>query len=169
MLQCWVNKYLKLLNFLDCPLYHYIIIFFVSFYHFQFKVYLFWHNLPAGGSDGKVSAYNVGDLGSIPELGRSPGEGNGNVSSILAWKIAWTEEPGRLHSPHAWATSLSLFWQKYSNCFWRGWFLFAWNIFLYPFTLNLSVSLSLKWISYRQHMVGSCFFFFNPFKSSMYL
>ena len=31
-----------------------------------------------GGSDGKVSAYNVGDLGSIPELGRSPGEGNGN-------------------------------------------------------------------------------------------
>ena len=31
-----------------------------------------------GGSDGKVSAYNVGDLGSIPGLGRSPGEGNGN-------------------------------------------------------------------------------------------
>ena len=31
-----------------------------------------------GGLDGKVSAYNVGDLGSIPGLGRSPGEGNGN-------------------------------------------------------------------------------------------
>ena len=31
-----------------------------------------------GGSDSKVSAYNVGDLGSIPELGRSSGEGNGN-------------------------------------------------------------------------------------------
>ena len=30
------------------------------------------------GSDGKVSAYNAGDLGSIPGLGRSPGEGNGN-------------------------------------------------------------------------------------------
>ena len=30
------------------------------------------------GSDGKVSAYNVGDLGPIPGLGRSPGEGNGN-------------------------------------------------------------------------------------------
>ena len=28
-----------------------------------------------GGSDGKASAYNVGDLGSIPGLGRSPGEG----------------------------------------------------------------------------------------------
>ena len=31
-----------------------------------------------GGSDGKTSAYNVGDLGLIPGLGRSPGEGNGN-------------------------------------------------------------------------------------------
>ena len=31
-----------------------------------------------GGSDGKVSAYNAGDLGSIPGSGRSPGEGNGN-------------------------------------------------------------------------------------------
>ena len=31
-----------------------------------------------GGSDGKASACNMGDLGSIPGLGRSPGEGNGN-------------------------------------------------------------------------------------------
>ena len=31
-----------------------------------------------GGSDGKVSVYNAGDLGSIPGSGRSPGEGNGN-------------------------------------------------------------------------------------------
>ena len=31
-----------------------------------------------GGSDSKASAYNVGDPGSIPGLGRSPGEGNGN-------------------------------------------------------------------------------------------
>ena len=31
-----------------------------------------------GGSDGKASACNTGDLGSIPGLGRSPGEGNGN-------------------------------------------------------------------------------------------
>ena len=29
------------------------------------------------GSEGKASACNVGDLGSIPGLGRSPGEGNG--------------------------------------------------------------------------------------------
>ena len=31
-----------------------------------------------GGSDGKASAYNTGDLGSIPGWGISPGEGNGN-------------------------------------------------------------------------------------------
>ena len=31
-----------------------------------------------GGSDGKESACNVGDLGLIPGLGKSPGEGNGN-------------------------------------------------------------------------------------------
>ena len=34
-------------------------------------------NFPVG-SDGKESACNVGDPGSIPELGRYPGEGNGN-------------------------------------------------------------------------------------------
>ena len=31
-----------------------------------------------GGSDGKESACNAGDLGLIPGSGRSPGEGNGN-------------------------------------------------------------------------------------------
>ena len=65
-----------------------------------------------GGSEVKASASNVGDLGSIPGLGRSPGEGNGNPlqysclenpmdethSSILAWRIPWTKEPGRLES-----------------------------------------------------------------------
>ena len=34
-------------------------------------------NFP-GGSDGEASVYNAGDPGSIPELGRSPGEGNDN-------------------------------------------------------------------------------------------
>ena len=35
-------------------------------------------------------------MGSIPGSGRSPGEGHGNHSSILAWRIPWTEEPGEL-------------------------------------------------------------------------
>ena len=43
-----------------------------------------------GGSAGKESACNVGDLGSIPGLGRSPGEGKGNHSSMPAWRIPWT-------------------------------------------------------------------------------
>ena len=34
----------------------------------------------------------------IPGLGRSPGEGDGNLLSILAWKIPWTEGPGGLQS-----------------------------------------------------------------------
>ena len=38
----------------------------------------------SGGSDGEDSAYNAGDLGLIPGLGRSPGGGHGNHSSILA-------------------------------------------------------------------------------------
>ena len=42
---------------------------------------------------------NAGDAGSIPGLRRSPGEGDGNHSSILAWRILpWTEEPGGLQS-----------------------------------------------------------------------
>ena len=40
-----------------------------------------------GGSDGKEAACNVGELGLIPGLGRSPGEGMGTDSSILAWRI----------------------------------------------------------------------------------
>ena len=42
-----------------------------------------------GGSDGKESTCNVGDPGSIPGLGRSPGEGNGTYRNILAWEILW--------------------------------------------------------------------------------
>ena len=89
-----------------------------------------------GSSAGEESACNAGDQGSIPGLGRSPGEGIGyplqysqaslvaqllknppamwetwvrslgwedplekgmaTHSSILAWRIPWTEEPGRL-------------------------------------------------------------------------
>ena len=91
-----------------------------------------------GNSAGKESAWNAGDPGLIPRLGRSPGEGIGyplqypwaslvtqtvknppaiweicgrslgwedplekgmaTHSSIVAWRIPWTEEPGRLQS-----------------------------------------------------------------------
>ena len=48
-------------------------------------------NLPANAGD-------VRDAGSIPGLERSPEEGMATYSSILAWRIPWTEEPGRLQS-----------------------------------------------------------------------
>ena len=47
-------------------------------------------------SAGKESACNAGDLGSIPGSGRCPGEGNTTHSSILAWRIPWTEKLGGL-------------------------------------------------------------------------
>ena len=50
---------------------------------------------------GKEFACNVGDTGDldlIPGLGKSPGEGTGTHSSILAWRIPWTAEPGGLWS-----------------------------------------------------------------------
>ena len=45
---------------------------------------------------GKESAYNVGDLGSIPGWEDPLEKGMATPSSILAWEIPWTEEPGRL-------------------------------------------------------------------------
>ena len=39
-----------------------------------------------GGSDGKESAYNAGDLSSVPWLGRSLGEGNGNPLQYFCLK-----------------------------------------------------------------------------------
>ena len=51
-----------------------------------------------GGSDGKEFACNAEDIRLILGLGRSPGKGNGYHSSILTWRIAWSEVPGRLQS-----------------------------------------------------------------------
>ena len=49
-----------------------------------------------GGAGGTESACSAGDPGSIPGLGKSPGEGTDNPLSILVWRIPWTEEPGGL-------------------------------------------------------------------------
>ena len=45
-----------------------------------------------------ANAGDIRDTSSIPGLGRSPGGGHGNPSSIPAWRIPWTEEPGGLQS-----------------------------------------------------------------------
>ena len=51
-----------------------------------------------GGSDCKETACNAGDLGLIPESGRSPEKGMATHSSTLAWRILRPEEPGGLLS-----------------------------------------------------------------------
>ena len=55
------------------------------------QVVLVVKDLPANAGDTR-------DVGSIPESGRSLEEEMATHSSILAWKIPWTEEPGGLQS-----------------------------------------------------------------------
>ena len=55
------------------------------------QVTLVVKNMPGNAGD-------IRDPGSIPGLGRSPGGGNGNPLSVLAWRIPWMEKPGRLQS-----------------------------------------------------------------------
>ena len=51
-----------------------------------------------GGTVVKNLPANAGDAGSIPVSGRSLKEEMAIHSSILAWKIPWTKDPGRLQS-----------------------------------------------------------------------
>ena len=66
---------------------------FLIFIHFC----LFLGGFPGGGSDIK-NLPKCRRPGLDPWVGKTPGEGNGNPPppSTLAWKIPWTEEPGRL-------------------------------------------------------------------------
>ena len=69
---------------------------------------MFWASLVTQTS-GKESACNAGDLGSIPELGRSLEKEMATCSSILAWRIPWTEEPGGLHGVKKATNTLSTY------------------------------------------------------------
>ena len=70
-----------------------------------------------GGSDGKECACNAGDPGSIPGLGRSPGEGNGNPLQYSYLENSMNRGAWRLQSlgwqrvGHDWATSTFTFTQ----------------------------------------------------------
>ena len=52
----------------------------------------------SGGSDGKGSTCNAGDLGSIPGLGKSPEGGHGNPPQYSCLKNSVDKEPGGLQS-----------------------------------------------------------------------
>ena len=56
-----------------------------------------------GGSEGKASAHNAGDLGSIPGLGRSPGEGNGNPTPVHIYTHTHTHT----HTHIKWASLMA--------------------------------------------------------------
>ena len=64
-------------------------------------VYRYIHDFP-GGSDGKGSTCNTGDLGLISGLRRSLEKGMATHSSILAWRIPFTGEPGSLLPDNLW-------------------------------------------------------------------
>ena len=104
----WRNVYLGLL-----PIPYWIIIIILLYY-----ISCLW-SFP-DGSDCKESACNAGDMGSIPKpdpwvwsLGQEDplAKGMAAHSSILAWRIPWTDEPGGLKSMgwqrvrHNWATN----------------------------------------------------------------
>ena len=71
----------------------------------------------------KESACNIGDQVSIPGLQDPLEKEMATHSSILAWRIPWTEEPGRLQSMglqrvrHDWATNTFLFSDSW-RCSW---------------------------------------------------
>ena len=58
---------------------------------YKHNVVSFWASHVAQWLEPACQIGHMGDTGSIPGLGRSPGEGNATLSSILAWKIPWTE------------------------------------------------------------------------------
>ena len=71
-----------------------------AYLFYLFKIYFkIWHVVDFGGfPDGsavKNSPANAGDLGLIPGLEDPLEKEMTTHSSILAWKIPWTEEPGR--------------------------------------------------------------------------
>ena len=64
----------------------------IFFLFFAVCVYLLFPG-SSNGKKKKPACRNAEDLGWIPGLGRSPREGHGTHSGILAWRIPWTEVP----------------------------------------------------------------------------
>ena len=101
-----------------------------------------------GGSDGKESAWNVGDLCLITGLGRSPGEGNGNPLQYSCVENsmdrgAWRATDYRVAKSWTWLTlSLS---QYYTVCSWLN--LRMWNLVCRGLTIKLYSEFQLQVVS----------------------
>ena len=70
---------------------------------------------PPGGSDNEASACNAGSLGSVPGSGRSLKTAMATHSSILAWRIPWTEELLAGYSPWVCKESDMTEWLKHTQ------------------------------------------------------
>ena len=57
---------------------------------FNMQYISFWASQASGVKNLPANAGDIDDSGLMPGLGRSPGEGNGNLLRILACKIPWT-------------------------------------------------------------------------------
>ena len=99
------------------------------------------------GSAGKESAYNVGNLGSIPELGRSSGEGNGYPLQYSGLENSMDYSRGSLRVGHSWVTFTFTILMWNSN--WTGCPAFylptpvSFHLYLEPPVILLSQSASL--------------------------
>ena len=110
-----------------------------------------------GGSEDKASACHAGDLGSIPGLGRSPGEGNGNPLQYSclenpmdrgSWRATYSprghKEPGtteRVHSVVACAVLCSFLWLNSIPCIDILHFIYtfiSWWTFVFSFSAIMS-------------------------------
>ena len=95
-----------------------------------------------GGSEGKGSAYNVGDLGSIPGSGRSPGEGNGNPL-----QYSWLENPTDGEAWQATVHGVAKSWTQPSN------FTFTFASYLYS-VIDMFMYILLTYINAHTNILN---------------
>ena len=128
-----------------------------------------------GGSDRKESACNVGDLGSIPGLGRSPGGGHGNpfqyscLENPMDKRVWWVTVCGvtKKLDTTEWLSTTQHIWINVTSFSWCvGWALgLTGSLFLCGFQLRLlpnrceSCKASFKSEAYKLHGVTSTTFF----------
>ena len=89
---------LKLSTITERILWEILVVYFQMISAYNLMYVCMYIRLPwlLSGQESVCNAGDARDMGSNPGSGRSPGGGNGNLLHILAWRIPWTEEPGRL-------------------------------------------------------------------------
>ena len=121
--------------------------FVVSFYKWNTQAQ-YVLGFPAGSAVRNLPAH-VGDLGSIPGLGKSPGEEMASHASILVWENPWTEEPaglqfmGSQRVRHCWATKQQYVLAKFTSLFHKEWLLWFLNVSVCTFIIHLKTLMAV--------------------------